>query len=238
MDLLPLGDRALLIQLGEAIDAPTHARVRALTLALERAALPGVVELVPAFTSLAVHYDPVRVHEALPGSEDEAPYERLERAVAALAAGVTLEALAPGPLVEIPVCYGGSFGPDLEAVAAHAGLAPEAVVRAHAEAEYTVYMVGFAPGFPYLAGLPERLATPRRASPRLAVPAGSVGIAGRQTGIYPFETPGGWQLIGRTPRRLFRPDAERPALLRLGDRVRFVPVAPEAFAAWEEPPWR
>ncbi|MCI0571889.1 MAG: 5-oxoprolinase subunit PxpB [Myxococcaceae bacterium] len=236
MDLLPLGDSALLIRLGEGIDAATHAHVRAVLAALERAPLPGVIEVVPAFTSVAVYYDAARVHSVLPGPE-ATPYERLRRAVAERVAQASVAEVPAGPLIELPVCYGGEFGPDLEAVAAHAGLSPDAVVRAHAGAGYTVFMVGFAPGFPYLAGLPEHLAAPRHATPRLKVPAGSVGIAGRQTGIYPLETPGGWQLIGRTPRRLFRPDAEPPALLRLGDRVRFRPISPAELTAWEEPPW-
>ncbi len=235
MDLLPLGDSALLVQLGAAIDEETRTRVRSLLAALERASLPGVVELVPAFASIAIHYEPMRVHTALPGA-DETPYERLRDAVAAVLQEAALQALPPGPLVELPVCYGGAYGPDLEAVAAHAGLSPEEVVHAHAGAEYTVAMVGFAPGFPYLAGLPEHLAMPRRATPRVKVPAGSVGIAGRQTGVYPFELPGGWQLIGRTPRRLFRPEAASPSLMRLGDRVRFRPVTPAELAAWKEPP--
>lgn len=232
MDLLPLGDSALLIRLGDAIDARTHARVRAVMAALERAPLPGVVSLVPAFASVAVHYAPAQVG----GARSDPPYERLRRAVAERLADLPVVDVPAGRLVELPVCYGGDFGPDLERVAAHAGLSPAEVVRLHAGAEYVVSMVGFAPGFPYLAGLPEQLATPRRATPRLKVPAGSVGIAGRQTGVYPQETPGGWQLIGRTPRRLFRPDAEPPALLRLGDRVRFHPIPADALAAWEEPP--
>ena len=126
--------------------------------------------------------------------------------------------------MDIPVRYGGADGPDLDGVAYHAGLDADAVVRMHADAEYTVHMIGFAPGFPYLAGLPPQLATPRRASPRARVPAGSVGIAGSQTGIYPLSTPGGWRLIGRTDARLFRPAHEPPTLLAVGDRVRFVPI--------------
>jgi inhibitor of KinA len=123
--------------------------------------------------------------------------------------------------VDIPVCYGGDFGPDLDAVSSHTGLSTEEVVAIHGEPDYLVYMIGFAPGFPYLGGMSERLASPRRESPRAKIPPGSVGIAGSQTGVYPIETPGGWQLIGRTPLRLFRPERDEPSLLRTGDRVRF-----------------
>jgi inhibitor of KinA len=123
--------------------------------------------------------------------------------------------------VDIPVCYGGDYGPDLDAVSFHTGLSTEEVVAIHGEPDYLVYMIGFAPGFPYLGGMSERLASPRRESPRAKIPPGSVGIAGSQTGVYPIETPGGWQLIGRTPLRLFRPERDEPSLLRTGDRVRF-----------------
>jgi inhibitor of KinA len=133
--------------------------------------------------------------------------------------------------VELPVCYGGEFGPDLEEVAARCGLSAAEVMARHSTAEYRVYMLGFSPGFPYLGGLDPAIAAPRRETPRLRVPAGSVGIAGMQTGIYPQESPGGWQIIGRTPGRLFRPDRAEPCLLGPGDRLRFVPVGPEAFRA-------
>ena len=133
--------------------------------------------------------------------------------------------------MEIPVCYGGEFGPDLPFVAARAGLSEDEAARRHAAGEYRVHLIGFAPGFPYLGGLTAELAAPRRATPRERVPAGSVGIAGRQTGVYPLETPGGWQIIGRTPLRLFRLDADPPALLRTGDGVRFRAIAADEFEA-------
>jgi inhibitor of KinA len=136
---------------------------------------------------------------------------------------------APGPLIEIPVCYGGELGPDLDIVASHTQLAPEEVIARHAQPDYLVYMVGFAPGFPYLGGLDARLATPRRARPRPLVPAGAVGIAGLQTGIYSLPTPGGWRLIGRTPLRLFDPSRAQPSLLQAGDRLRFVPISMQEF---------
>ncbi|HEX6309388.1 MAG TPA: 5-oxoprolinase subunit PxpB [Longimicrobiales bacterium] len=219
MRLVPLGDCALLVELGDRIDAATHARVRAAFEALSAADLPGVFDIVPAYTAVAVHYDPL----AFTGP-DAIPYDTASRTVLR-----ALEMLAPtepavGRTVEIPVRYGGESGPDIEHVASHSGLSVAAVIDLHASAEYTVYVIGFSPGFPFLAGLPPQLATPRRASPRAAVPAGSVGIAGVQTGVYPLETPGGWNIIGRTTARLFVPEHDPPALLRIGDGVRFLPV--------------
>lgn len=137
-------------------------------------------------------------------------------------------------VIEIPVCYGEEFGPDLEFVANHNGLTPEEVIRIHSSAEYLVYMVGFAPGFPYLGGMPEAIAAPRRPSPRLAIPAGSVGIAGKQTGVYPIETPGGWQIIGRTPIALFVPDSNPPTILASGDRICFRPISRQEYMERKE----
>jgi inhibitor of KinA len=206
-----LGDAALLVRLGDAIDERTHLRVRLAHARLRR--LPsaiGALEVVPAFATVAVHYDP------------------LLTTFAALAAaiGVALQDLEHEPLpaprlLTVPVRYGHGHGPDLELVAAHAGLAPDEVVRLHAAGDYLVHMIGFAPGFPYLGGLDPRIACPRRASPRTLVPAGSVGIGGSQTGIYPFDSPGGWQLIGHTELVLFDAAREPASLLAAGDRVRF-----------------
>ena len=222
MRVQPLGDAALLIELGHAIDAATHARVRAAFDALSAAAIPGVTDIVPAYTGLAVHYDPVPIARNDP---EGTPYETMRRTVVTALEHVQPGAVPSGRTVEIAVRYGGEDGPDLDFVAQHAGMSVEDVIALHAAAEYTVFMVGFTPGFPYLGGLPERLATPRRSSPRASVPAGSVGIAGKQTGIYPLRTPGGWQIIGRTDERLFRPELDPPTLLRLGDRVRFIDVS-------------
>jgi KipI family sensor histidine kinase inhibitor len=166
-----------------------------------------------------VHYDPVAW-----ATGADAPGAAIAQALGARVSATADVVVAPGRLVEIPVRYGGADGPDLGEVAAHAGLTESQVVVLHASVEYDVYMVGFSPGFPYLAGLPERLAMPRRATPRVRVPAGSVAIGGLQTGVYPLASPGGWRLIGRTPLPLFDPRREPPVLLSLGDRVRFVPV--------------
>jgi inhibitor of KinA len=219
MELLPLGDRAVLIRVGETIDEGTHAQVRAVCAALERAPIEGVVELVPSYAAVGVHYDPAAF-----GDAPEGPYARITAVLADRLRTVEVKAYPPGRSVEVPVRYGGAYGPDLEDVARHARMTPEEVVRAHTSAEYSVYMIGFAPGFPFLVGLPERLAMRRRDTPRLAVPPGSVAIGGGQTGIYPLATPGGWHIIGRTSLQLFRPDANPPTLLQLGDRVRFQAV--------------
>jgi inhibitor of KinA len=218
--ITPLGDTAVLIQLGDQIDRGTFVRIRALADRLERAPPRGMLEFVPAFTTVAVYYDPLVV---------SFPNIAAQLASAAAEAEVTNEPQSRA--VEVPVCYGGEFGPDLDNVAAHAGLSPEEVIAIHSDTEYLVHMLGFSPGFPYLGGMSPRIATPRRDSPRLRVPAGSVGIAGDQTGVYPLETPGGWQIIGRTPLALFRLSDNPPALLRAGDIVRFRPIAFDQFKA-------
>lgn len=214
MAVEPLGDSALLVRLGSTIGAAAHRRVQAAHARLRRERIPGVADLVPAFTTLTLHFDPGRIDAG-----------ELERRVARALERLDEEPLSPGVLHEVPVRYGGEDGPDLSLVAAHAGLSEAEVVRRHVAVEYVVHMIGFAPGFPYLAGLDPRLACPRRESPRARVPAGSVGIGGSQTGIYPSATPGGWQLIGRTSLVLFDPHADPPGLLAPGDRVRFVELA-------------
>jgi antagonist of KipI len=222
MTLSPLGDSAVIISFGETVDSATAARVQAVSREIERHRPAGVVDVVPAFASIAVFFDAAHLpnRQAL-----KADLEML--AARAEAAVVSL----PVRTVEIPVCYDGEFAPDLTAVAAHTKLSPEEVVRLHAGGDYQVHAIGFAPGFPYLGGLPAELATPRRATPRPQVSAGSVGIGGAQTGIYPLETPGGWNLIGRTPVSLFEPDRAEPSLLRSGDRVKFRPISPKEFRA-------
>lgn len=219
---LPAGDAALVIELGDTIDPETNGRVHALARALQELAAPGLGEAVPSYRSLLLHYDPL----ALSYTEVQS--------LAATALRRCQECPGPEPrTVVIPTVYGGEFGPDISYVASSHGLSVEEVIRLHSEAAYTVYMLGFTPGFPYLGGLPAQLATPRLATPRTAVPAGSVGIAGPQTGIYPLSTPGGWQIIGRTPCVLFDPLRDPPALLQPGDRVRFAPISAADFALLE-----
>jgi KipI family sensor histidine kinase inhibitor len=212
----PLGDTAVLVSFDDAADDAIEAVVRALDRRLGAERPDGVRDWVPAWASVAVHFDPTRT-----GYRELC--DVLEEMAGQPAPGGNADASTP--LREIPVRYGGDDGPDLEAVASHAGLSADEVVARHCAPVYRVAMIGFLPGFPYLRGLDPALAVPRLPEPRRTVPAGSVGIGGSQTGIYPLASPGGWRLIGRTDLRLFDPRREPPALLAAGDRVRFVPIS-------------
>lgn len=236
-ELLPLGDSAIMIRFGYGIDEATHRKVGALTAYLEEHPFAGMIECVPAFASAAIHYDPVAVKKSRVFSESihTTIYETVcSRLQLLLSAAELSGADTDRRTIEIPVCYGGEFGPDLSFVAAHNGLSEEEVVAIHTSGSYLVYMLGFAPGFPYLGGMSERIAAPRRQSPRTVIPEGSVGIAGGQTGVYPVATPGGWQLIGRTPLELFRPHEAVPSLLRSGDSVGFKPITKEQYNLYLE----
>lgn len=229
--VIQAGDSALVVELGPpsstAIDAAANRRVIALAAAVRVAAPLGVRDVVSAFSACAVHFDPVRTD-----------VDRLRALVEQLA-------VAPPPADEpaseptrLPVCYGGEWGPDLDRVATVTGLSPSAVVDLHARVVYRVFMVGFSPGFPYLGILDRRLHVPRLPTPRTRVVAGSVGLAGAQTGIYPNDTPGGWNLIGRTPVPLFDQTRSDPSLLKPGGRVRFYPISPAEFAVLKHSaPW-
>jgi len=216
-------DQSLLVYFGRKITLQAHQQVRKLLRLLEMEPIAGVPNLHPAYCSLLVKFDGLRLRH----DEVEAILRRyLERLE---------EIKLPEPrLVEIPVCYGEEFGPDLAEVCAIHGLTPAQAIELHASAEYLVYFLGFVPGFAYLGELPEALVTPRLAVPRRRVPAGSVGVAGNQTGVYPFSTPGGWRLIGRTPVAMFRDEREGLSLLSIGDRVRFAPISEERFGALEK----
>jgi inhibitor of KinA len=213
-----------MITLGDTIDERTHRLVRAAAKRIRGDPPPGFVDLVPAFVSIAVHYDPIGA-----ARRGEAPYEHVVSFLRDRLAGLDVEDLGAPRIVEIPVCYGDDLGPDLDDVARIHNLTSEEVIELHSGAEYLVYMVGFMPGFAYLGGLPEQIATPRRKTPRTAVPAGAVGIGGRQTGVYPLVSPGGWNLIGRTPVKIFDIAREEPTLLATGDRVRFRPISRAQF---------
>jgi inhibitor of KinA len=216
-------DQSLLVYFGQKITLQAHQQVRKLLRLLELEPIAGVRNLHPAYCSLLVKFDGLRLRH----DEVEAILRRyLERLE---------EIKLPDPrLVEIPVCYSEGFGPDLAEVCAIHGLTPAQAIELHASAEYLVYFLGFVPGFAYLGELPEALVTPRLAVPRRRVPAGSVGIAGNQTGVYPFSTPGGWRLIGRTPVAMFRDEREGLSLLAIGDRVRFAPISAERFGEMEK----
>ena len=210
----PLGDSALTLRLGARVDDAVNARVLALWQQVRELAIPGVLDLVPAFTTLTVIYDPAQWD-----------WSTLESRLAGIARAAEAAAIEPGRCIEIPVCYERDFAPDMDAVCAHTGLDAAEVVRLHSSASYRVHFLGFSPGFPYLGGLDARLVTPRRATPRTEIEPGSVGIGGTQTGIYPQRTPGGWQLIGRTPLVLFDARRASPCLLGPGDALRFVSIS-------------
>ena len=207
------GESCLVVELGDRINVALNLQVRALCLAVERAGLAGVQEAVPTYRSLAIYYDPLRIGRgALKENIDELLCSTLDQVE------------HKSRVVEIPTVYGGECGPDLEFVARHTGLSEHEVICLHTEPLYHVYMLGFTGGFPYLGGLSERLSVPRFHTPRLKVPAGSVGIAGTQTGVYPLESPGGWRIIGRTSLCLFDPSRRIPTLILPGDKVRFVRI--------------
>ncbi len=221
MTLTPVGDTGVLAVFEQRIAEEVSAQVTALADAVRAAQIPGVGEMVPAFASLLIRYDPL-----------SADYDAVADAVSALAEHLPPPRTDAGQLVTIPVCYGGEYGPDLAFVAGHAGLTEEEVIRCHTGRTYRIYMLGFLPGFPYLGGLDPALVTPRLQTPRTAIPAGSVGIGGEQTGVYPVSSPGGWQLIGRTPLCLF--DPKRPLRYAAGDRIRFTAITPGEFAQLAE----
>jgi len=210
---LPCGDRALSVELGEEITRDINARILALEYLLQQKRVPGVGETVPSYRALLVYYDPLVVG-----------YEELTATLRGLLAEARPEVLPPVRTVELPCCYGGELGFELEAAAAKLGLPPGEVARLHAEADYYVYFVGFTPGLPYMTGMPERLTIPRLTNPRLKTPPGSVSIGGVQCCIYSVESPGGFWVLGRTPVRLYDPSAPDPILLRAGDHVRFRPI--------------
>jgi inhibitor of KinA len=213
--ILPVGEAAFTVEFGDRLDEQLSRQVHALDAVLSVQRFPGIVETIPTYRSLLVMYDPLVVDEAPVRATLNAAVEKLhaQRSVP-----------AEGQLIEIPVYYGGEWGPDLEDVSAHCGLTPDQVIRLHTASTYLVAMLGFAPGFAYLFGLHSSLATPRLTTPRTRVEPGSIGVAGAQTGLYALPTPGGWRIIGRTPMSLFDPARDDPFALRAGDRVRFVAI--------------
>ncbi|MGH8094814.1 MAG: 5-oxoprolinase subunit PxpB [Chthoniobacterales bacterium] len=220
MEITPLGDSALIIRVGDSL-----AEVLATTRKLEGAAIEGVSDIAPAFASVAIFFD---------GARDLATCVAEVRQVLTTKARFQSKTSKPNKarLHRVPVCYDPEFALDLAAVAEHCRLSPNELVKRHAAAEYRVRCLGFTPGFPYLSGLPRILATPRRPTPRISVPAGSVAIGGAQAGIYPLSSPGGWNVIGRTPLRLFDAKREPAALLRAGDRLRFITINRDQFQQW------
>jgi inhibitor of KinA len=235
MEIVPLGDSALIVRVRDRFeDAPEETMDTVLRAfqQIRTAAIPGVIELAPAYTSVAVFFDPTTVAKATETSNKVFDWlvARIRDAVAG-GADPGRKMRSASRTVEIPVCYDPEFALDLDHVAQTADLSPYEVIRLHGAAEYRVACIGFVPGFPFLTGLPKKLATPRRDVPRKEIPRGSVGIGAAQTGIYPLRSPGGWNLIGRTPLRLFDPKKNPPVILRAGDRVRFRKITRDEFEA-------
>jgi inhibitor of KinA len=224
-----LSERALTVEVGEEISEDVLAWVMAVQQAVMDRDIKGVLDVVTAYTTVTVFFDPVAVYRFSQGSNDAAS-DIIKRQVEDVLEGLQLnEYLYQAQPVVIPVCYDEAFAPDLAWVAEHHHTSVEAIVEMHTASIFTVFMIGFTPGFPYMGVLPDSLQSPRKAAPRMSVPAGSVGLAGKQTGIYPYTTPGGWQIIGRTPLALFDPKQKRPALLKAGDRIRFEAISSAAF---------
>lgn len=221
----PYGDRALLVQWQQIIDPGINAEVVQLSQAISKAAMGGVQYCIPAYCSLTVGFDPklVKYEELCDQIRSLQPQRGTERPQEAVSRQIT-----------IPVCYDDDFAPDLEWLSQYFGLEKEQIIQLHTHSVFRVYMLGFMPGFPYMGSLPKALETPRKDSPRLRVPAGSVGLAGLQTGIYPIESPGGWQIIGRTPIKIFDPEREQPFYLQAGDEVRFEAIDLEAYHAFKK----
>ncbi len=205
-----MGDRSLLVELGKVIHIDTNRRVRKLFLVIEKTALKEVVDIIPGYCSLMLVFDPLKTSASLVRNKVDALLDKMD----SFEIPETTE-------IQIPVVYGGKYGPDLEWVAEYHRISSDEVIRLHTETIYHVYMIGFIPGFPYMGELPEGLVTPRKETPRTLVPKGSVGLAQKQTGIYSTSSPGGWQIIGRTPLSLFDPSKNPPTLLKMGDRVHF-----------------
>jgi inhibitor of KinA len=223
----PLSENAVLIHFG-----PKSQNLKVQTAAYQIESNPfiGFIELVIAYQTITIYYDPMKVNDTF-------PYRKVINLLDAILQQPDSLAKNNGRIVEIPVCYDKEFGLDLNEISSEKQMSVEELIELHSKVIYDVIFIGFAPGFPFLAGLDERLHFPRKSSPRLKVPQGSVGIAGKQTGIYPLESPGGWQIIGRTPVRLFTISDDQPTLLQTGDQVKFYPISLKEFNARKEIPW-
>ena len=207
------GDRALVVEFGDKIEKQVNSKIRSLTMAMEREDIVGIIETIPTYRSLMVIYEPMIIE-----------LENLILTIKSIISKMHELRLAEAKVIEIPTLYGGGDGPDIEFVAEHNNISVDEVIRIHTDMKYLIYMIGFTPGFPYLGGMSDKIQAPRLQNPRTKIPIGSVGIAGKQTGIYPVESPGGWQLIGRTPVKLYDPSREHPVLLKAGDYIKFVSI--------------
>ena len=211
---LPTGDTSVCVEFGNEINQKINSEIRAFNILLNEEKIKGVVETVPTYRSIMVHYDPGVISN-----------KQLVARLKALTGKMDKVEIPPSEVLEIPVLYGGEeMGPDMAFVAEHAGISEAEVIKLHTEPEYLIYMLGFTPGFTYLGGLNDKIETPRLKTPRVKIPAGSVGIAGKQTGVYPIDSPGGWQLIGRTPVRMYDPEREVPILPQAGQYIKFTAI--------------
>ncbi len=229
--LFPLGDQAVVIALGSELSLETYQKVQAVASFFENKKPDWLLDFTPTLTNVTLFYDAFFIYKQY--EQRKLPYEFVCSFLHTELINLIVCQTQKERIIEIPVCYGGELGPDLTYVANYNNLTESEVIRTHSNSDYTVYMLGFAPGFPYLSGMSEKISTPRKTVPRLSIPARSVGIAGIQTGIYPIETPGGWQIIGQTPINLFLPHEDPPALLKAGDHLRFIPISYEQFLTWE-----
>ena len=212
------GDSSVCVEFGNEISPDINRKIRAVKIAVEKSGIPGIVETVPTYRSLLVHYKPEVIG-----------YKAITEKFKSLMGTLDNIEIPPPTVIEIPVLYGGEMGPDIENVASHNGKTVEEVIKIHTSQEYLIYMIGFVAGFPYLGGMSKEIATPRLKEPRVKIDGGSVGIAGEQTGIYPLDSPGGWQLIGRTPFKLYDAEREKPVLLEAGQYIKFRSISQKEF---------
>lgn len=215
---LTSGDKGLVVEFGNEISEAVNKKVRNLYLAIHKSQISGIYEMIPTYRSLLIQYNPIEIE-----------VNKLIEILVEIENSLDSIDLPKPRIIEIPTIYGGEFGEDLKFVSEHSGMSENEVIKIHSSVDYRIYMLGFSPGFPYLGGMSEKIETPRLKTPRTKIPAGSVGIAGKQTGIYPMESPGGWQLIGRTPLKLYDPKSETPIILQAGDYIRFVPIEKDEY---------
>lgn len=220
----PLGDCAVVVEFGTQMNSALYPYITAFTDSIESSPIPGFIECIPSYTTVTLLYDPYAYLQY------PSPFQEIKKILLKKIGQLTIDSQKKARHITIPVCYGGEWGPDLSDVAAYHGISEEEVIHIHSSAYYQVYMLGFSPGFPYIGGMPKEISTPRKSTPRLKIPPGSVGIGGEQTGIYPLETPGGWNIIGQTPITLFKPEHMPPTLLQRGDQITFIPITQEEFA--------
>ena len=222
-----ISEFSALIEFGEEISEDINKRIRTFCEYIDKNPFEGFVEYIPYFTSVSINYNPLKI-------KGNSPFKFIKAILEEILLNLDFSRGYEENIVEIPVCYGGAFGSDIEEVAKINKLTVEEVIKIHSEGRYLVYMIGFAPGFPYLGGMSEKIAAPRRETPRLAIPEGSVGIAGMQTGVYPIETPGGWQLIGKTPIKMFDFEGKPKSLLKSGDIAKFYPISYDEYMKLKE----